>query len=146
SMRSLERAIEFDPRNLNLLEQITLNYRLLRRYAEEKSAWDRMVAIEPNNAESQAARGVAELRVRANTRPLRQVVDSIRARSPDAIPTIAENWLICSLAEHDAASAEEALAAAGENPINLGGDVYFKRPFVEGLIARMTKDDEEAES
>jgi serine/threonine protein kinase/tetratricopeptide (TPR) repeat protein len=146
STRSLERAIEFDPRNLNLLEQITLNYRLLRRYAEEKSAWDRMVAIEPNNVETQAARGVAEFRVRAETRVLHQVVDSVRATNPDALPTIAENWLICSLAERDAAAARNALSAAGDNPINLGGDVYFNHPFVEGVIARMMKDDQKARS
>jgi TolB-like protein/Flp pilus assembly protein TadD len=146
STRNLERAIEFDPRNLNILEQITLNYRLLRRYAEEKSAWDRMVAIEPNNIETQAARGVAALRVEGDSRALHQVVDSIRVANPDALQTIAENWLICSLAERDAAGARQALDAAGKNPINLGGDVYFNRPFIEGVIARMTKDDEKAHS
>src|SRR4029077_16542975 len=124
STRSCERVIEFDPRNLNLLEQITFNYRLLRRYAEEKSAWDRMIAIEPNNVETQAARGVAEFRGRGETRVLHQVVDSVRATNADALPTIAENWLICSLAERDATAARKALDAAGDNPINLGGDVY----------------------
>jgi tetratricopeptide (TPR) repeat protein len=119
---------------------------LLRRYAEEKSAWDRMLAIEPNNVETQAARGVAEFRVRAETRVLHQVVDSVRATNPDALPTIAENWLICSLAERDAAAARNALGAAGDNPINLGGDVYFNHPFVEGVIARMMKDDQKTRS
>ena len=144
STRNLERAIEFDPRNINILEQITLNYRLLRRTAEEKSTWDRIVAIEPNNAETKAARAVAELRVGADTRALHQVVDSIRASNPDALPTIAENWLICSLAERDVTGARQALDAVGENPINLGGDVYFNRPFVKALIARMTNDEDKA--
>ena len=146
STRNLERAIEFDPRNINILEQITLNYRLLRRTAEEKSTWDRIVAIEPNNAETKAARAVAELRVGADTRALHQVVDSIRASNPDALPTIAENWLICSLAERDAAGAKAGLGRGGGESDQLGGDVYFNRPFIQGVIARMTKDEEKAQS
>jgi tetratricopeptide (TPR) repeat protein len=50
------------------------------------------------------------------------------------------------LAERDAAAAKDALIASGENtPLN--NDVFrFNRPFVEGIIARMTKDDEKARS
>ena len=61
---------------------------------------------------------------------------------------IAEDWLMCALAERDAAAAKDALNAQGENGISLGaaGNVQFNRPFVEGLIARMTKDDAKARS
>jgi hypothetical protein len=59
------------------------------------------------------------------------------------MPSIANYWIICALAERDAAAAKDALIAVGENPINLGPpeNVFFNRPFVEGVIARMTKDD-----
>ncbi|HEV2715511.1 MAG TPA: hypothetical protein VGU64_09630, partial [Terriglobales bacterium] len=55
-------------------------------------------------------------------------------------------WLLsCALAERDAAAATDALIAAGdENPITLGNDVFCNRQFVEGVIARMVKDDEKA--
>ena len=49
AMRSLERAVELDPRNSFTLQQIALNYRHLRRFAEEKSVLDRALAIEPND-------------------------------------------------------------------------------------------------
>ncbi len=146
STRNLERAIELDPRNTDILEQATLNYVVLRRYTEEKLLWDRMVAIVPNNPETQASRAQAELNSRADTRPLHQVVDSIRATNPGAIPTIAHAWIICALAERDATAAKEALIAADDNPINLGGEVYFNGLFMEGVIARMTKDDNKARS
>ena len=54
--------------------------------------------------------------------------------------------MLCALAERDATAARDALIASGENtPLN--NDVFrFNRPFVEGIIARMTKDDEKARS
>jgi TolB-like protein/Tfp pilus assembly protein PilF len=146
STRNLERAIELDPRNIDILEQSTSNYVVLRRHAEEKSVWDRMVAIVPNNPETEATRAQSELNWTADTRPLHQVVDSIRATNPSAIPSIAHAWLICALAERDVAGAKDALAAADDNPINLGGEVYFNRLFMEGVIARMTNDGDKARS
>jgi tetratricopeptide (TPR) repeat protein len=79
---------------------------------------------------------------------LHQVIDSIRARNPAALPRIAEFLLDCALAERDTDAAKSALIALGENPINLGApdNARFNRTCVEGIIARMTGDDERARS
>ena len=53
-------------------------------------------------------------------------------------------WLYCALAERDAAAARNAVIAAGQNPALTDDVVAFSRPFMEGVIARMTKDDAEA--
>jgi serine/threonine-protein kinase len=55
-------------------------------------------------------------------------------------------WLPCALAERDAAAATNALMAMGNDPIDVGHDVYCTRPFMEGVIARMAKDDGKARS
>ena len=74
---------------------------------------------------------------------MHQLIDSVRATTPDALPRIAEEWLICALAEHDAAAAASALTILGEN--RLGNElIKYSRHFVEGLIARMAKDDVKA--
>ena len=52
---------------------------------------------------------------KADTRPLHQTIDSIRATNPAAVPSIADAWLSCALAERDAAAAKDALIAFGEN-------------------------------
>ncbi|HEU5247311.1 MAG TPA: hypothetical protein VFU09_09500, partial [Candidatus Udaeobacter sp.] len=84
---------------------------------------------------------------KAETRPLHQLIDEVRATNPGAIQSIANYWLFCALAERDAAGAKDALIASGENPITLANEnVVFSRPFVEGLIARMTNDDAKAQS
>jgi hypothetical protein len=83
---------------------------------------------------------------KADTRPLHQVLDSIRATNPAATQSIADGWLICALAERDSNAAKNAVIAAGANPPFTDEAVNFTRPFVEAIIARMTKDDEGARS
>ena len=69
------------------------------------------------------------------------MVDSIRAANPAATQDIAEYWLFYALAERDAAAARNAMIAAGENPALTDETINFSRSFMEGVIARMTKDD-----
>jgi TolB-like protein/class 3 adenylate cyclase/Tfp pilus assembly protein PilF len=146
AVRSLERAIDLDPRNTFTLQQIALSYHHLRRFAEEKSVLDRALAIEPNDVDTKVARAFVEFDWRADTRPLHRTLDSIRATNPAAMQGIPEAWVICALAERDAAAAKNAVIAAGENPPLIDEAVNFSRPFVEGLIARMMKDGEKARS
>jgi TolB-like protein/Tfp pilus assembly protein PilF len=144
AVRSLERAIDLDPRNSFMLQQIALSYRHLRRFAEEKSVLDRALAIEPNDVDTKLERAAVDFYWKADPRPLHQMVDSIRATNPDAIGDLAEFWLLSALAERDAAAAKNAVIAAGENPAYTDEAVTLSRPFMEGVIARMTKDDARA--
>jgi TolB-like protein/class 3 adenylate cyclase/Tfp pilus assembly protein PilF len=146
AVRSLERAIDLDPRNTFTLQQIALSYHHLRRYPEEKSVLDRALGIEPNDVDIRVARAFVDFHWKADTRPLHQVLDSIRAKNPAATQSIADGWLICALAERDAGAAKNAVIAAGANPPFTDEAVNFTRPFVEAIIARMTKDDEGARS
>ena len=146
AVRSLERAIDLDPRNTFTLQQIALSYHHLRRFAEEKSVLDRALAIEPNDVDTKEARAFVEFHWKADARPLHRMLDSIRATNPAATQSIADGWLICALAERDAGAAKNAAIAAGANPPFTDEAVNFSLPFVEGVIARMTKDDEKARS
>jgi TolB-like protein/Tfp pilus assembly protein PilF len=148
STRDLERAIELDPRNVLTLQQTAQSYQSFRRYTEEKSTLARVLAFEPNHAVTKVQHAFAELNSKADSRPVHQMIESIRATNPAAMPSIADNWLICALAERDGAAANNALIALGENPITFGlvDNTIFSHPFVEGIIARMTKDDGKARS
>src|SRR4029077_21216997 len=146
--QNLERAIDLDPRNVVVLQQIAaFNYRRLRRYTDAKSAWDRLLAITPDDVNAKAESAMVDLDWRGDTRPLHQMIDAIRGTNPAAVQSIADRWLTCALAERDAAAANNALIASGENPIALASEnVFFSRPFVEGVIARIAKDDAKARS
>jgi tetratricopeptide (TPR) repeat protein len=139
----LERAVDLDPRNSFTLQQIALSYLKVRHFAEEKSVLDRALAIEPNDLVFKFERATVEFYWKADTRPLHQVLDSIRATNAHT-SDIADYGLFCALAERDAAAAKNAVIAAGDNPALRDDAVTFSRPFMEGVIARMTKDDEKA--
>jgi serine/threonine-protein kinase len=144
STRNLERALELDPRNVNTLDNLATSYAALRRYAEQKSKYDRILAIEPNDVPAKMDRAGVELNWKADTRPLHQLIDEIRATNPDAMPKIVPYWLTCALAERDPAAAKDALLASDESALGLDA-IHFPRPFVEGLIARMTNDEHQAQ-
>jgi TolB-like protein/Tfp pilus assembly protein PilF len=145
ALRDLERAAELDPRNVLTLQQVALSYELLRRYAKAGLVWDRIVAIEPNDVETKAERALVELNWKADTRPLHRLIDSIRVADAAALSNAGDAWLICALTERDTAAARNALIAMGETPLR-DGTVQFSRSFVEGIIARLTKDESKARS
>jgi serine/threonine-protein kinase len=140
STQNLERAVDLDPRNFFTLQQIAISYGVLRRYGEDKSVLDRALAIEPNNVDTKVALASVEFHWKADTRPLHRAIDSIRATNPGALPSVANDWLSCALAERDIAAARNALDAFGETPLT-DYAVHLNRPLMEGIIARMTKDE-----
>jgi serine/threonine protein kinase/tetratricopeptide (TPR) repeat protein len=145
STRNLERAIDLDPRNFFLLQQIATSYGILRRYTEEISVLDRALAIEPADVDTKVALAAVQFHWKADTRPPHQAIDSIRVTNPDALPSVANDWLSCALAERDIAAATNALDAFGETPLT-DYAVHLNRPLMEGMIARMTGDDSKAQS
>jgi TolB-like protein/class 3 adenylate cyclase len=144
SIRNLERAIALDPRNINTLQQTALSYHNVRRYAEATSLMARVLAFEPNDVVTRASLALVEFDWTADTRALRETVDSIRVKNPAAMPSIAEFWLIYALADRDAVAAKNAVLACGEEIQLSFGNVNFNHPFVEGVIAQMTREDDKA--
>jgi tetratricopeptide (TPR) repeat protein len=143
STQNLERAIDLDPRNFFTLQQIAISYGVLRRYDVQTSVLDRALTIEPNDVVTKVALASIEFHSKADTRPLHQTIDSVRATNPAAVPSIADAWLSCALAERDVAAAKDALNAFGDIPLT-DYAVHLNRPLMEGVIARMTKDEVKA--
>jgi len=146
SIRTLERAADLDPRNFGVLQTVAGNYATLGRYAEQQRWLRRILAFEPDDAITNVILAEVNFQWRADTQPLHQIIDSIRATNPAAVASIADWWFVCALAERDVAAARDAFIAAGVNPINLGNDVLSNRPFLDGVIARMAKDNDKARS
>jgi serine/threonine-protein kinase len=143
ALRNLERAVELDPLNFSTLLQLALSYAYLRRYDDEKAVLDRALAIQPTEEQTKVARASVQFDWKADTGPLHQLIDEMRANNVAELENMADNWVTCALAERDPAGVADALAALGGN--NYGNDIIrFNRPFVKGLIARMTNDDKKA--
>jgi serine/threonine-protein kinase len=145
SIRDQQRGTELDPRNTLALQQLATTYEAMRRYADAKAVLARALAFDPNDAITRAYHAFVDFEWKADTRPLQQVIASIRATNAAAVPTIATFWLLCALAERDAVAARDALMASGANPINgISENIHFSQAFMEGLIARSMDDEEKA--
>jgi TolB-like protein/class 3 adenylate cyclase/Flp pilus assembly protein TadD len=144
-LRNLERAVALDPRNSFTLQQLAISYAKLRRFAELIAILDRALSIKPDDAEMRAGRASTFLDWKADTRPLHQTIDEIRAKNPQAVKSVADVWFLCALADHDASGGETALNALGD--ATFGDDqVQFSAAFGRGLLGRMLKNENKARS
>jgi TolB-like protein/Tfp pilus assembly protein PilF/tRNA A-37 threonylcarbamoyl transferase component Bud32 len=143
STRNLEHSIDLDPRNIETLQQIALGYGIFRRYVEDTSVLERALAIEPSDVDTKVALASVQFHWKADTRPLRQTIDSIGAANPDALLSAADDWLSLALAERDVAAAKNVLNTIGDTPLT-DYTVHANRLVMEGVIARMTNDEGKA--
>jgi serine/threonine-protein kinase len=140
-LTNLERALDLDPRNFGILQQLALSFGSFRRYPETAAAFDRVLAIVPSDValETRVARAQVDLDWQADTRPLHAVIEKMLAETPEQAEGAADNWLYLALCERDPIAAGRALAALGNNTFGPDG-ILFSRKFGEGLVARMQGD------
>src|SRR2546423_11310443 len=143
AIKYFQRALELDPRNFFILQQVALSYQNLRRYPEMAAALDRAVAVKPGDIDSEVARASTDFDWKADTRPVHQTMDTIEGKDPAAVRTFADTLFLVGLAERNASVAERGLRELGENNYNIDS-VVFNHHFCEGVIARMAKDQAKA--
>jgi serine/threonine-protein kinase len=138
SARSLQRALELDPRNFFMLQQIALSYQEFRQFGAMAAALDRALVLIPRDLDTRVTRALVDLEWRADPWPLHKAVNTILAEDPAAAPDLAAQWLYVALCERDAAAASQALAAIPASGIST--DLNFPRAWCQGLAARARGD------
>jgi hypothetical protein len=99
--------------------------------------------VEPSDVDTKVAIASVHFHSKADTKPLHAVIDSIGATNPSALPKVASDWLSCALAERNLTAAKTALDALGDIPLT-DYHVHLIRPIMEGIMARMTNDEDKA--
>jgi TolB-like protein/class 3 adenylate cyclase/Flp pilus assembly protein TadD len=139
STKNLERAIELDPQNRNVLQQLANSYLCLRRYADAKRVLDRAITLDPKDSAMRALRDLTELRWHADSGPLMSTIAAIIAEDSRDAENIAEQWFEVSLCARDLDGARRALAAMA-----IAGcyddTVPFPRAWCEGVVAETAGD------
>jgi TolB-like protein len=142
SIEEMKRALELDPRNFSILQQISLTYEALRRYKEMGATLDSALAIAPKDIPSRVRRASVDLQSRGDPKPLHTTIETILAQEPNAAPVLVDQWLRLALRERDPAGTERALAAM---PAGGGGcyddNVPFPDGWCRGLAARFRSDE-----
>jgi TolB-like protein/Flp pilus assembly protein TadD len=139
STRNLEQALELDPRNFSILQQIAITYESLRRYPEAIAMVDRALAIAPDDAVTIVYRGFLETLAHGDPKPLRASINRLLARNAAASTAIADYWLLLAEFEHNPEEAKRALAVLP--PDNCRDEtIVFPKSWCEGRVALLTGD------
>ncbi|MFL6514602.1 MAG: tetratricopeptide repeat protein [Chthoniobacterales bacterium] len=143
STRNLERALQLDPRNFGILNQIAISYFDLRRYADARATLNRALEISPNDIGTRVKVEMIELEWHANPKPLHDLIAKFVAENPDQVTSIAEQWFFLAMCERDYAAAERALIALSPDGCRPEG-FPFPRTWCEGVLASARGDHEAA--
>jgi TolB-like protein/class 3 adenylate cyclase/Tfp pilus assembly protein PilF len=139
STKNLERAVELDPQDPAVLQQIALSYDCLRRYAEEESVYDRAIAVTPKDAALRASRAEVELNWHADPRPLISTIEAFVAEDSSEAKHLAFVWVRGALCKRDYDGARRAVDAL---PIDgcYDDSIPFPRSWCEGVVAQFRGD------
>ena len=111
SARSLQRAVELDPRNFFTLQQIAYSYQECRQFRAMAAVLDRALALAPRELDNRVTRALVDLEWRADPRPLHATIRSLLAENPESASDVADQWLYVSLCERDLSAIAQAVAA-----------------------------------
>ncbi len=139
STRNLERALELDPNNIFILQQISESYASLRDYSKGVAALDRVLSLKPNDLNTRISRAQLEVIWKADTAPLHEILESFMRENPYSRSRFAGTRLFLAFAERDASGGLRALADLGQN--TYGPDaIQYPRAYGEGIFARLNGD------
>ena len=139
STRNLERAIQLDPRDFFMLQQIALSYQEFRQFGAMAAALDRALTIIPRDIDTRLTRALVELEWKADPKPLQETVAKVLSERPESAPDVAAQWFYLALCERDQAAIAQALAALP--PTGTSVDLNFPLSFCKGLAARVKGDE-----
>jgi serine/threonine protein kinase/tetratricopeptide (TPR) repeat protein len=143
SLEEMKQALELDPRNFSILQQISLTYEALHRYKEMAVTLDSVLAITPKDVPSRVRRALVDLESHANAKPLHTTIETILAEDPSAAPLLVDQWLDLALRERDPDATESALAAMPDDGC-YDENIPFPDGWCEGLVARFRNDERAA--
>jgi TolB-like protein len=141
--KSLEKAVELDPRNLDTLTQLEKTYSLMRRYRDSERVWARIFELAPDDQHLRLIRDMSLWGEKGDPNLLHEALAlPYAATNSDAIGARFQ-LAICG---RDWAAAKQTLQSfqREEFPVDENFAYFVPRSFGEGLIARFQGDEQKA--
>ena len=139
--RNMERALELDPRNFFILQQLALTYWSQRRYADEARTYDRALTIVPADPNTRVLWALVALDWRADIKPFQTTLATLVAENPSVAPDI--DPPLYALCERTATAAGRALTNYPPEGVAING-VNYPHAYWEGVVARLQGDSAKA--
>jgi TolB-like protein/Tfp pilus assembly protein PilF len=138
---NLERALELDPRNFFILQQLASTYRSQHRYADEARTYDRALTIVPADPNSRMLRALVALDWRADIKPFQATLATLVAENPSVAPDV--DPPLYALCERTTAAATRALTNYPREGVANNG-VNYPYAYWQGAVARCQGDSAKA--
>ena len=134
SLEEMAQALELNPRDFSVLQQIALTNEALGRYKETAATLDRMLTIAPSDVPSRVRRTVVDLESHADPKSFHMAVDAVLSEDANVALGFVNPWLFVLLREPDSVGVQRALSNMG-----VGGcfdeNIPFPNGWCEGLAA-----------
>jgi tetratricopeptide (TPR) repeat protein len=148
ALRNFDRAVELDPRDLNILQETGSTYAALHRVPQATQLFQQGVNLSPKDPFTRAALlSSLPYLERADTGPLRAELNNILAEGKDVASHVAVFFVQCALAERDHAAALRALdLIPAEGTVDSRYNISWPRDWHVGLVAHCFKDNDAAKN
>jgi TolB-like protein/tRNA A-37 threonylcarbamoyl transferase component Bud32 len=134
SLEEIGQALELNPRDFSILQQIALTYEALGRYNEMAATLDRALTIAPKDVPSRVRRALVDLEDRADPKAFETTIDAVLADDPNATLGFVNPWLVVLLRERDSVGAQRAMSNMGDGGC-FDENIPFPNVWCEGLAA-----------
>ena len=131
--RFLQRALQLDPRNFFILQQLALAYGWQHRYAEQADTYDRALEIIPADPQTRVLRALVELDWKADMKPFQATLANLLAENPALGPDV--DPPLYALCDHTASAAKRTLINYPREGVANNG-INYPYEYWEGTIAR----------
>jgi TolB-like protein len=140
SLEEFTQALELNPRDFSVLQQIALTYEALGRYKEMAATLESVLAIAPKDIPSRVRRAWADFEERADPKPLHNVIGTVLAEDANAVRAVVSQWVFLALLERDSVGAQHALSNMGTGGC-FDENIPFPNGWCEGLAAWVRGDE-----
>jgi TolB-like protein/Tfp pilus assembly protein PilF len=144
STRNLERALELDPHNLFILQQLALSYLSQHRYQDAIRIDDRTLTIVPGDPLTRISRAEVILAWKGDIKPYQAILATLVAEDPRIAPDV--DYPDYALCERTAAAAARALANYPRDGMTTEYGVNCPHAYWEGVVARWQGDSAKAQA
>ena len=135
SLEEFTQALELNPRDFSVLQQIALTYEALGRYREMSATLDRILALSPKDVHSRVLRTLVDLEEHADPKAFHGAVDAILSEDANASLCFVNPWLFLVLRAPDPTAVQRALFSMTDCGC-FDESVPFPSGWCEGQLAK----------
>jgi eukaryotic-like serine/threonine-protein kinase len=145
SLEEFTQALDLNPRDFSVLQQIALTYEALGRYREMAATLDRVLKVSPKDVPSRVRRALVDLEEHADPKAFYGAVDAILTEDADTSLCFVNPWLFLVLRAPDPTAVQRSLFNMTECGC-FDENIPFPSGWCEGQLAKFRGNESAAQA